>query len=115
MRRSHIESWVDLASKNWDVRRLGRVDWGGDNGDNVFVWNSGGSDVIGGVVLCAEHVEKKGIQDGMQMRASIEERNPVLQERAMTSREGAIGRDEMNATGKSRLEGGSRVLRRGGL
>jgi hypothetical protein len=54
--------------------------------------------------LCAEHVEKKGIQDGMQMRASIEERNPVLQERAMTSREGAIGRDEINATGKSGVE-----------
>jgi hypothetical protein len=36
--------------------------------------------------------------------ASIEGRNPVLQERAMTSREGAIGRDEINATGKSGVE-----------
>jgi hypothetical protein len=54
--------------------------------------------------LCSEHVEKKGIQDGMQMRASIEGRNPVLQERARTSREGAIGRDEINATGKSGVE-----------
>lgn len=54
--------------------------------------------------MCSEHVEKKGIQDGMQMRASIEGRNPVLQGRAMTSREGAIGRDEINATGKSGVE-----------
>jgi hypothetical protein len=38
------------------------------------------------------------------MRASIEGRNPVLQERAMASREGAIGRDEINATGKSGVE-----------
>jgi len=40
----------------------------------------------------------------MQMRASIEGRNPVLQETTMTSREGAIGRDEINATGKSGVE-----------
>jgi hypothetical protein len=43
----------------------------------------------------------KGIQGGMQMRASIEGRSPILQETAMASKERAIGRDEINATGKS--------------